>query len=63
MSVYPHGTARLQLYKFSENFIFDYFCKICGKNSSFIKIRQEKLVLYVMINVHFLAYLAQFFSE
>jgi len=41
MSICLHGTVQLQLYKFSENLIFDYFSEICGKNSSFIEIRQE----------------------
>ena len=34
------GTTRLPLDEFSQNFIFEYFLKIC-QNSSFIKIRQE----------------------
>jgi hypothetical protein len=38
VSVRPHGTTRLPLDGFSLNFIFEYFSKICRKNSSFVKI-------------------------
>ena len=41
LSVYPHGKTRLSLDGFSLNLIFEYFSKICEKNSSFIKIWQE----------------------
>ena len=44
----------------SWNLIFEYFLKICQENSSFIKIWQEKWVLYRKVNIHFLSYLAQF---
>jgi hypothetical protein len=36
-SVRPHGTTRLPLDEFSLNLIFEYFSKICGKNSSALK--------------------------
>ena len=41
LSVRPHGTTRLPLDGFSRNLIFDDCSKICGENSSFIKILQE----------------------
>ena len=37
--------------------------KICRDNSRFIKIGQEKRVLYMKSNVHFWSYLAQWFLE
>jgi hypothetical protein len=33
-SVCPHGTVRLPLDGFSRNLVFEYFSKICRKNSS-----------------------------
>ena len=53
MSVCAQGATRLPLDVFSLNFIFDCFSKICPENSSFIKIRQEKEVLYTTTNLHF----------
>jgi hypothetical protein len=38
ISVSPFGTTRLPLDRFSWNFIFEYFSKICRENSSFITI-------------------------
>jgi len=35
------GTTRLPLDGFPSNLIFEYFSKICPKNSSFVKICQE----------------------
>jgi len=40
-SVRPHATTRLPLDKFSWNFVFQCFTKICRENSSLIKIWQE----------------------
>jgi len=45
--VLSHGTTRLPLHGVLWNLIFDDFSKICGENSSFIKIWQELRVLYV----------------
>jgi hypothetical protein len=36
----------------SSNFQNVYFSKICRKNSGFIKIRQEQLVLYMETSIH-----------
>jgi hypothetical protein len=55
MSLSPsvsHGTTRLPLERLSWKLVFEYFSKICGENSSFIKVRQER-VLYVKTNIHF----------
>jgi hypothetical protein len=52
MSVCPQGTTRLPLDRFSWNLIFEDFSKICRKISSFIKMWQEKRVLYVKTWVH-----------
>jgi hypothetical protein len=38
-----------------------FFSKICGENLSFIKMGQEKRVIYM--NTNFWSYLAQFFLE
>ena len=35
------GTTALPLDRFSLNFIFDYFSKICLENPSYIKVGQE----------------------
>jgi len=40
-SVCPHGTTLLPLHEFSWNCTFEYFSKICRKNSRLIKIWQE----------------------
>jgi hypothetical protein len=45
LSVPRHGTTRLPLDGFSLNLIFEDFWKCVEKNSSFIKIWQEKRVL------------------
>jgi len=63
LSVCPHATTLLPLYRFSWNLILQYFSKICLENSSIIKIWQEKQVLYMKTNIHFLSHLTQFFSE
>jgi hypothetical protein len=62
-SVCPHGTNWLPLDGFSCNLIFEDFHKIFQKNSNIIKLGQELWVIYRMINIHFLSYLAQFFQE
>jgi hypothetical protein len=41
MSVWSHGTSRLQVDGFSWNFTFLDFSKICHGSSSFVKIWQE----------------------
>jgi hypothetical protein len=51
--VCPHGTSGLPHGGFSWNFIFEYFSKMCGENSSFIKIKPEERVLYTKTNIHF----------
>ena len=51
------------MHGFSLNLLFEYFSKICRANSIFIKIWQEKRVLYTKPTRHFLSYLAQFFLE
>jgi hypothetical protein len=61
--VRPHGTTRLPLDGFSWNLVFEYFSKICRENSSFVKIGQKIMVLYLEINVHFRSYLTQFFLK
>ena len=57
------GTTRLPLDRFSWNLISEYYLKICHKNSYFITIWQENLVLYTKTNTYFVLYLVQFFSE
>ena len=37
-SVRPHGPTRLQMDGFSRKLVFQYFSKVCQRNSSFIKI-------------------------
>ena len=61
--VCPHETTRLPLDVFSWNLIFQYFSKICRENSSFFKIWQEYLVLYMQTSINSWPYLAQFFLE
>jgi len=56
-------TTRLSLDRFSWNFIFRYFSKICQEYSCFIKIYREIQVLYKRTNVNILLYLAQLFLE
>ena len=41
LSVRPYGTTRLPLHGFLRKFIFEYFSKICRKDSSFTKIWQN----------------------
>jgi hypothetical protein len=63
-SVLPSAwNTRLTLDRFSWNLIFDCFSKICRENSSLTKMRQEKRILYMKINIHSWSYLPQFFSE
>ena len=59
-SVCPHWTTRLPLVGFSWKLILRYFSKICQEKSSFIKIWQEKRVLYMKADIWFRSYLAQF---
>ena len=63
LSVRPHGTIRLPQDGFPCNVMFECFSKMCRENSSFVKIRQEWLVLYKKTNIHFRSYIAQFFLE
>ena len=49
MSVRPHGTTRVPLDGFSWNFTSEYFSNTYRENSCFIKIWQEKRVLYTKI--------------
>jgi hypothetical protein len=52
-SVWPHGTTRIPLEKFSRKLISEYFSKICQENSSYTKIwQQQQRVLYVKANIH-----------
>jgi hypothetical protein len=53
MSSRPSGTTRLALQGFSLNSTVSYFSKICRENSGFIKIQQERRVIYVKTDVHF----------
>jgi len=53
MSVRPHGTTRLPLKGFLWNLILENFSKICSESSSFIKIWQEYLVIYMKTNISF----------
>jgi hypothetical protein len=62
-SVCPNGTTRLPLDGVSWNATFEYFAKKCRQNSRFIKIWQEKRLLYMKTNIYFWSYLAQFFLE
>ena len=62
-SVRPHGTTRLPLDGFSWNLIFEDFSKLCRENSCFIKIGQERRVLYMKTYIHFSSYISQFFLE
>ena len=55
LPVLPRGTPRLPLDGFSLNFVFEYFSKTCREKSSFIKIGQEKRVLYMKTNKYFLS--------
>jgi len=57
-NVRPHGTTELPLNGLSWNLIFEYFSKICHKNSSFIKIWEEYRVLYMKTNVYLWSYLS-----
>ena len=63
MSVRPHGTTRLPLDGFSWNLTFEFFRKMCQENSSFIKMGQEKRVLYIKTNIHFWSYLTLFLER
>jgi hypothetical protein len=62
-SVRLHGTTRLQPDDFFGNRYLNISLKICRENSMFIKIWQEKRVLYIKTIIHFSSYLAQLFSE
>jgi hypothetical protein len=53
LSVHPNGTSRLPLDGYSWNLILENILKIYRENSSFIKIGQERNVLYMKTNVHF----------
>jgi hypothetical protein len=48
---------------FRETLYFGSFLKICGGKICFVKIWQEKWVLYMKIDVHFLSYVTQFCLE
>jgi hypothetical protein len=52
MSVRTHGTARLPLDRFLLHLIVEDFSKIYRENSSFIKIWQEKWVLYLKTYIY-----------
>jgi hypothetical protein len=62
-SVRPHETTRLPLDGFALNFVSDYFQKICRESLGFVKIWQERRVLYIKTNIHFWSYLAQLLLE
>jgi hypothetical protein len=61
-SIWPHGTVRLPLNRFSWDLIFEYFFKIYWENSNSIKIWQEKRVCPMNTNIHFWSHFAQFFE-
>ena len=64
ISVCLHVTTWLPLDGFSWNFIFEYFFfLICWENLSFIKVWQEKRVLYMKMNIHFWSCLTQFLLQ
>jgi hypothetical protein len=42
---------------------FEYFSKICQRNSSFVKIWQEWRLLYMKTSIHLWSYLAHLFLE
>ena len=62
-SARTRGTTRFPLDGFSWKLIFEYFSKIYGENSSFVKIWQNfnEFLFYMETNIHFWAYLVQFF--
>jgi len=60
LPVGPHGTTRLPLDRFLRNLTSKYFSKIFRQNSSFIKIWQEQMILYMKTNIHFWSYPAKF---
>ena len=54
LSACQHGTTRFPLDGFWLNLILEYFSKISRReNSSFIKIWQEYLLIYMTTNTHF----------
>ena len=53
LSVRPYKTTRLALVGFSWNLTFQYFSKLCGEDSSFIKILYELGVICMKTNTHF----------
>jgi hypothetical protein len=64
LSICPHGTPRLLLYRFLLNLIFEYFSKICRDNPSFIlKYRTRIKAHYVKTIIQFWSYLAQFLLD
>jgi hypothetical protein len=62
-SIRPRGTTRLPLDGFSWNLIFECFSKICREYSSFLKIWQEWLLIYVETDIYFWLYLPYFYLE
>jgi hypothetical protein len=62
-SVCPHGTDRIPLDGLSWSLMFKHFSKTCFENTSFIKIRKERRVLYMKTNMHFSSFPSQFFLE
>jgi hypothetical protein len=50
--VRPHGTTLTPLKEFSQNLEFEDFPKICQENPGFIKLGQEKRLLYMKTYVH-----------
>jgi hypothetical protein len=52
LSIRPHETIRLPQEEFSFSSVLEYNSKICQENSYFIKIWQEKQVLYMKTYVH-----------
>jgi len=63
LSVSPHGITRLPLVTFSWHLMSEYFSKIRGENSRYIKIWQEWRILYLKTNKRFWSHLAQLFLE
>jgi hypothetical protein len=63
LSISLHRKTQLPSDKFSWNLVFEYFLKICPKNSSFIKIWHEEKVFYLYTYADLWHYFAVFFLE
>ena len=64
LSVRSHGTTRLPLDGFSWNLVFEFINLYnLSENSCVFELGLELRVLYMMTNIHFRSYLAQFFLK